>query len=454
MNVTLLATPTDFYHQLVHNIRHAQDRISISSLYLGTGDVEAALIETLAGRLRERPDLQVRILLDYSRGQRGGVTSNSVTMLAPLVRDFPGNVELFLFRVPQLSGLKAKLPPPLNETLGVSHAKVYLVDETLILSGANLSADYFTNRQDRYVQLGQCGGLARFYHDFVALVTRFSYKVKLASNVLTEYELVPPHRAHDSTHARVAMKRELDHLLSPDKHKHELHDPHDPLIDTWAFPTVQFSPISMHHDKQVVRTLVTNVPRGSKLQVASGYLNFPPFLSTLLQHCPAELDVIAAAPRANGFYHARGIKGALPMAYSLLEHDFFTRTLHRPYPARMREYTRPDWTFHGKGMWWRPPRVHARPHERVFGLPEITVVGSSNFGQRSYHCDLESNLVLRTRDPALQRRLQLEYDALIRDAEVVTESVWRRPERRLHGLWGWRDGQWIRPVTKLIATYL
>lgn len=447
-DVALLATPTDFYQQLLTNIKQAEKKISISSLYLGTGRLEQELVEALAERLRERPQLQVQIVLDYSRGQRGGLRASSVTMLAPLLKEFPDNVELFLFRVPQLSGLKAKLPPPFNETLGVSHAKVYLVDETLVLSGANLSNDYFTNRQDRYVQLAECGGLAHFYHQFVELVTGFSYKVQLEhmQGTLNDYVLKDPRLAHDSEGAKEKMRLEMETLVNPSRHEHE--DASDALVDAWAFPTLQFTPISLDHDERLLGLFVKSLPRGSQLQIASGYLNFPPFLSALLERCGAGLDVISAAPRANGFYDAAGVKGALPMAYSLIEQDFFERTRGREFPTVLREFNRPDWTFHGKGMWWRPAEKAA------LGLPQITVVGSSNFGQRSYGCDLESNLVLFTRNADLQRRLQDEYDALTRDAEVVTEHLWRRPERMLHGLFSWKAGHWIRPVSKIIAAYL
>ncbi|RLN64659.1 hypothetical protein BBJ29_001778 [Phytophthora kernoviae] len=450
-DVALLATPTDFYQQLLANIQQAEKRVSISSLYLGTGKLEQELVQALAARLREKPELQVQIVLDYSRGQRGGMTASSVTMLAPLLKEFPSNVEVFLFRVPQLSGLKAKLPPPFNETLGVSHAKVYLVDETLVLSGANLSDDYFTNRQDRYVQLTDCGALAHFYHQFVELITGFSYKVKLESKK-NEYVLVSPALAHDSEEAKEAMRHKLGNLVNPTKHVHA--DQIDALTDAWAFPTLQFTPIALDHDERLLSMFIKELPRGSQLQIASGYLNFPPFLSALLENCGAGLDVVSAAPRANGFYDAAGLKGALPMAYSLIEQDFFERTRCREFPTTLREFNRPDWTFHGKGMWWRPSLSSASTHKAALGLPQITVVGSSNFGQRSYGCDLESNLILYTRNPDLQRRLQEEYDALTRDAEVVTEHVWRRPERTLHGLFSWKAGHWIRPVSKIISAYL
>lgn len=49
--------------------------------------------------------------------------------------------------------LKRKLPVRWNEVVGVQHMKIYVFDDQLILSGANLSNTYFTDRQDRYLVL-------------------------------------------------------------------------------------------------------------------------------------------------------------------------------------------------------------------------------------------------------------------------------------------------------------
>jgi len=39
------------------------------------------------------------------------------------------------------------LPPRVNEVVGVSHIKAYVFDDDVLMSGANLSSDYFTIRQ-------------------------------------------------------------------------------------------------------------------------------------------------------------------------------------------------------------------------------------------------------------------------------------------------------------------
>lgn len=40
-----------------------------------------------------------------------------------------------------------------GEVLGVHHQKIYLFDDRVMLSGANLSKNYFLNRKDRILSI-------------------------------------------------------------------------------------------------------------------------------------------------------------------------------------------------------------------------------------------------------------------------------------------------------------
>jgi phosphatidylserine/phosphatidylglycerophosphate/cardiolipin synthase-like enzyme len=54
-----------------------------------------------------------------------------------------------------------------REATGVWHMKLYIFDDTLVISGANLSDTYFTNRQDRYVVFRNARALCDYYSDFL-----------------------------------------------------------------------------------------------------------------------------------------------------------------------------------------------------------------------------------------------------------------------------------------------
>ena len=78
--------------------------------------------------------LNVEILLEHTRGSRG--EHNSRTMLLPLVQNFTDAVKVSLYHSPSLRGLlKLLLPERFNETVALTHLKVYLTDDTLIMSG-------------------------------------------------------------------------------------------------------------------------------------------------------------------------------------------------------------------------------------------------------------------------------------------------------------------------------
>lgn len=77
--------------------------------------------------------LDVQILLDHNRGNRGN--PNSTTLLEPIVKRFD-HVNVGLYYSPKLRGfLKWLLPDRWNEVLGVQHMKIYLCDDDLIISG-------------------------------------------------------------------------------------------------------------------------------------------------------------------------------------------------------------------------------------------------------------------------------------------------------------------------------
>lgn len=79
-------------------------------------------------------DLRVKFLFDYMRGSRG--KRNTRTMLLPLLKDFEQRVSVALYHTPDLRGLiKRVLPERYNETFGVAHMKIYLFDNTIIMSG-------------------------------------------------------------------------------------------------------------------------------------------------------------------------------------------------------------------------------------------------------------------------------------------------------------------------------
>ena len=87
-----------------------------------------------------------------------------------------GGSGVFLFPVND-GRLRGILPSPLNEVAGVFHMKAYIVDDEMVLSGANLSEEYFNNRLDRYMLFTNGGGgLVDFYADLCDVLCEYAIR--------------------------------------------------------------------------------------------------------------------------------------------------------------------------------------------------------------------------------------------------------------------------------------
>lgn len=133
-------------------IRRARQKLFISSLYIGSEDLELVRttsliyqlssttshvqIHTLHASLRNNLSLHVYMLLDFNRCTRPEPLSTA-NILLPLLTEFPDRVHVSLFRSPKLKGVMAKLVPPrFNEGLGGTwHPKIYGADDDILISG-------------------------------------------------------------------------------------------------------------------------------------------------------------------------------------------------------------------------------------------------------------------------------------------------------------------------------
>jgi hypothetical protein len=676
-NVRVLASPSEFHDALQRNVSAARRRISLASLYFGTGEAERALARQLGEACAAHDDLTVRVLLDHSRGTRptghGAERVCSASVLAehllaaappPVPTTTPAarrRSSVALLQMPQLRGWKQHIPRPFEEAVAVMHLKVYAFDDTLLLTGANLSGDYFGRRQDRYVELRGAAGLASHYHDLVEGLGSCDCAfqvVKVAADAagdaapadeggggggaglagLAGYALLPNLHGGGGGGSSGGKPPSIEHVLQVflgnssegGEGEHGAGDgackeggrglsssPRgggsgssggndgdgdvssrsplcDGVADTMVLPTLQLGRGGFDgcdFDTSVTTQLLRACTGGAAspaaaagaaaaaavgaaeaaaageerpgcglepgsgreralpVRLATGYFNLTDPVEQLLASSAADVDVVTASPRANGFWGAARVKGALPQAYVELGRMFLQRCAlprreaamadavdpaaaavvagwrdataaaaavaahsgaagRRLGAVRLSEYVRAGWTFHAKGLWlrlgsdelawmWeeggaatraegRGARRERRAEQKVEhmeqsaraaagvggiraaldahpALPNVTLVGSPNFGARSAERDLESQCVIATTNVALRRQLDGEWGSLTAlgegeggepaVAERVDDALLAKPERQLKG-WGWQRGRWIRPVTRKIASFM
>ena len=356
-----------------------------------------------------------------------------------MVEEFgPERVEVCVFHTPNLTGVKKSiLPKRINEGWGLQHMKLYGIDDEIIISGANLSSDYFTNRQDRY-HVFKSKEITDYFQGIYRTVCNLSYNVvpsKEQSGFALEWpatNLQPPPLQDPKGYISSATKA-LAPLLKPH------HKPmSEKATDTQIYPLLQLTSLldpDTSTELPALRNVLGKLSKppleGSRWTFTAGYFNMTPEIRQLLLNSkPSSATVVAASPWANGFYGSKGVSGLLPAGYTYLSRSFLDAVARVGLSQQIavKEWRRGTvntpggWSYHAKGIWITLPGE---------SNPSISLVGSSNYTKRSHFLDLEANTLIVTRNPELQRRLGEEEKWLQDYATTMTRDDYAKTERRV-----------------------
>jgi CDP-diacylglycerol---glycerol-3-phosphate 3-phosphatidyltransferase len=424
-------------------------------------------IETIRAALRKNPNLRVSILTDALRGTRETPDPSCASLLAPLVEEFgEKRVEIRMFHTPNLNGVrKAVVPRRINEGWGLQHMKLYGIDDEIILSGANLSSDYFTDRQDRY-HLFSSPELADYFARVHHAIGKLSFNILPSSKEPGGYTMTwPPDNPSPSPlEEPKAFKQQATTTLGSLMRLQTLSSklsPNQNSPGTLVYPLFQFTPLLTPKDcstelpalRALLSLMATPAWTGSSWTFTAGYFNmssaFRRLLFRTIQSGVCDHGtVIAASPWANGFYKSKGVSGMLPDAYTLLSKRFLESLSRRGLYDRitLKEWRKgtvnePEgWTYHAKGIWVTLPSSPSSQEEPPAG-PSISVVGSSNYTKRSYSLDIEANVMIVTQDKDLQRRLGEEEKWLQEHAKPMSKDDYAQPDRKVG--WNVRLAMWV-----------
>ncbi|EJU00697.1 hypothetical protein DACRYDRAFT_89660 [Dacryopinax primogenitus] len=422
-DVTILSEPRQFYKALLDMVKRARRRIFLSSLYIGTEETE--LIETLHRSLSLNSEVRLSLLLDLRRSTRPG--PSTAHLLLPLLRAFPDRCEVRMFKSPKLRGLMERLVPRrFDEGWGTWHAKMYGVDDEVMFSGANLNTSYFTDRQDRYLHFSSQPDLAAYCLRFLHTFAQYSFRLLPTSSVSSS-AYSPSEYALEWTNAacmfpHIVQHAERDILALQSSH------PPPPSVNTQADthlrPVLQAGIFNIREEERLLPLLIRGAAsQGRKLDLTSGYfaLHEPYQRAILKARIPTR--ILAAGPKANGFYASPGVSSRLPEAYTIAEHRFLSRARKAGLAGdhqtgegevlRLDEWEKEGWTYHAKGLWFSPVAGEQ--------LPYATLFGSTNLNSRSAQLDTELSFLLSTRSRELQQALGREVQGLWEAGRRVDE---------------------------------
>uniref|UniRef100_A0A914YGV1 CDP-diacylglycerol--glycerol-3-phosphate 3-phosphatidyltransferase n=1 Tax=Panagrolaimus superbus TaxID=310955 RepID=A0A914YGV1_9BILA len=277
--------------------------------------------------------------------------------------------------------------------------KFYIFDDSVIISGANLSDQYFLNRQDRYVLIENNPKLVDFLENVFNTIAASSFQLKENGDLDLSDNCIHPFEGnkaafceHVSTQVRSILStlhtESSDSMISPSS---------TPASDTRIYPFLQFPPFKINDEVEILMKLFSHSDNDIDVTVATGYFNlYDDYLDAILKKSNYPLTFLTAAPDANGFYNGQGLSGYVPSLYVNTSKFCFDQAKIHQKQIKILEYSRPNWTFHGKGIWI---------DDEKNGLT-ATMIGSSNFGYRSVSRDLEAQIMLVTSNEKLRSRLK------------------------------------------------
>ncbi|HCW48411.1 MAG TPA: CDP-diacylglycerol--serine O-phosphatidyltransferase, partial [Erwiniaceae bacterium] len=141
-DVTTLYSPSEFRATLLEKIASATQRICIVALYLENDDAGRAVLSALYAAKRARPALDVSVLVDWHRAQRGRIGDAKGVTNADWYCEMAS-------QNPDIAIPVYGIPVNTREALGVLHLKGFIIDDTLLYSGASLN-DVYLHQHDKY----------------------------------------------------------------------------------------------------------------------------------------------------------------------------------------------------------------------------------------------------------------------------------------------------------------
>ena len=141
-----LLTPENFKNTLMNHIASAKQSIYIAALYLEDDEAGREVLQALLDAKARNPELDVKVLVDYHRARRGLIGQKGDS----------GNYILYRKAIAEAKYPIDILGVPVKsrEFMGVLHLKGFIIDDTVIYSGASINNIYMQQgdkyRFDRY----------------------------------------------------------------------------------------------------------------------------------------------------------------------------------------------------------------------------------------------------------------------------------------------------------------
>ncbi len=364
--ITLIPSAADYRRCLLEQIASATRRIYIIALYVQNDEAGQEILDALYAARQARPHLDVRVLVDWFRAQRGLIGAGRQ----------PGNSAWY-----QAQHLEYEqevpvygVPVQTRELFGVLHLKGSVIDDNVLYTGASINNVYL-HKQDKYrldrYHLIHSPALA---DSFVDLVEREI----IASPAVHRLDLPQPPSSRSLRGEIRAFRGQLKRAA------------YDTSTGTTDSDVLRITPLlGVGPRNSLNRTICELIASSeSQLTICTPYFNLPVAVTREINRAlkrGVKVDIIIGDKTANDFFippqEPFKVISALPYLYEISLRRFTRK--HQAAIARQRLnvhlWKDGDNTFHLKGIW-----VDER----------YTLLTGNNLNPRAFNLDLENALLI------------------------------------------------------------
>lgn len=389
--LTILPTAVDYRRCLLEKIASATQRIYIIALYLQQDEAGQEILDALYAAKAARPELDVVVLVDWFRAQRGligaGRQPGNSTWYQAQNLEYDEEVPIY------------GVPVQTRELFGVLHLKGSVIDDAVIYSGASINNVYL-HKLDKY-------RLDRYHVvDSKPLADAFQAMVQrdiLPSGAVHRLDLPSP---PTSRSLRSEIRAFRNHL------KRAVYDTSDGVAENGELRVIPLLGVGPRNPLN--RTILELIAASkTQLTICTPYFNVPLAVTREINRAlkrGVKVDIIIGDKKANDFFippdEPFKVISALPYLYEISLRRFAQK--HKASIARhqlnLHLWKEGDNTFHLKGMW-----VDDR----------YTLLTGNNLNPRAFNLDLENALLID--DPKGQwiSARQAEIERLMRNTQRV-----------------------------------
>ena len=364
--VSILSGAAEFRSCLLEKIAQATRRIYIVALYLQQDEAGQEILDALHAAKAARPELDIVVVVDWLRAQRGligaGKQPGNSAWYQQMTRDHASEVPIY------------GVPVQTRELFGVLHLKGFVIDDSVLYSGASLNNVYL-HKFDKY----------RFdrYH--------LLHNAALADSMqhLVQHGLIASKAVHRLDLPNLPTTRSLRNDIGDlrSRLKYAAYDTSQGGVDKTG---LSVSPLlGVGKNNPLNRAILELIASAQKqLTICTPYFNLPLGVIREINRALArgvKIDIVVGDKTANDFYIPPSepfkVIAALPYLYEISLRRFAKRhqSMIDSGQLNLHLWRDGDNTYHLKGMW-----VDQR----------YTLLTGNNLNPRAFRLDLENALLI------------------------------------------------------------